>query len=106
MYRCLLFIGIASFSCAHHTHGPNSIVVVHSQKEVDVWLEDATVFPGEKVNFYREECRFVGKSRPCKKTLTGRGTVQKILGESRYSVTLDDGSIFHEHASVEKSGTK
>jgi len=105
MYKKLVLLGLLSFSCAHE-HGPNTIVVVHSQKEVDVWLEDATVFPGEKVNFYRQECRFVGKSRQCKNSLIGKGTVQKILGESRYSVTIDDGSIFDEHALVEKAKEK
>jgi hypothetical protein len=96
------FVLMFAVSCAHHQHGPNSIVVVHSQKEVDVWLDDATAFVGDKVNFYKEECRTVGKNRQCKKALIGKGTVQKLLGESRYSVTIDDGSLFDEHAIVEK----
>ncbi len=100
------FFVVFALSCAHHQHGPNSIVVVHSQSEVDVWLEDATAFVGDKVNFYKDECRFVGKSRTCKKALIGKGTVQKLLGESRYSVSVDDGSILDEHAKVEKEQKK
>lgn len=95
-------LGIFVVSCAHHDHGPNSIVAMHSKKEVDIWLEDSNVRTGDKVHFYREDCQIIAKIKRCNKKVVGNGKIIQVIGNSRYSVDVADGSALDEHVQVEK----
>jgi len=98
-----LSLGFLFVACAHHDHGPNSIVAVHSKKEVDIWLKDSNVIIGDKVHFYREDCQIIAKIKRCNKKSVGKGKVTGVIGNSRYSVDVAEGSTLDEHVSVEKT---
>lgn len=108
----LVILSVTLQGCAHSAHNRGSVVMKHSDTDVDICLGRGEVSEGDRVTVFRHECTQNPVSSPhegegravksCKKIQIGSGLVTRVVDEHYSTVKLDPGLSVKEGFTVEK----
>ena len=113
-WMALVVLSMALQGCAHSAHNRGSIVVRHTDTDIDVCLGRGEGSEGDRVTVYRHECTPSGGQAPqkgeapstlrtCKKILVGSGAITRVVDEHYSTVQLEPGLVGKEGFTVEKN---
>ena len=103
----LLFALFLVSACAHQS-ARGSVAMKISDREAHVCMGNQEVSPGDRVTFFKNECRREAgppqefSSTTCRKIYLGGGEVVRPLNEHYSVVRVDPGVKFEEGTVVEK----
>lgn len=93
----LVVASIVSTVGCSHMHNRGSVVLKHSNSEVDICIGNKEIKIGDKLNFYQTDCVMTGtgrsSKRSCSKTKIGEGEV--ISTQDEHFSTVKLGSEFN-----------
>jgi hypothetical protein len=85
------------------------VALKHSSEEADVCLGKNEVKAGDKVNLFKNECKYLGGTKKyggetpsCMKVKIGEGEVTRVLDDHYSTIRVSSSVSFNEGTIVEK----
>lgn len=103
---CLSLVMMSLIIGCTHMHSRGTVVLSHSNNEVDICIGNTEVKVGDKLNFYQTSCVSTGTGRNYKRNCTklkiGEGEVISTLDEHFSTARLSSEFKVTESTIVEK----